>query len=237
MTIICAVLFDKDGTLLDFAASWGPTNRRAALHAANGDSSLADRLLHACGMDPTTGEVAADSLFAASSTGEIARAMVEHGSPFDVHDLTVALDGFFVDGAAHAVPLTDLAALFTRLQARGLRLGIASSDNEASIRLMVQHKGLADLVDFVAGYDSGHGVKPGPGMVHAFAEAVGVGVHEVLVVGDNTHDLHMARHAKAGLAVGVLSGTGTREHLEPIADHVLDSVDDLVALLDELADR
>ena len=51
------------------------------------------------------------------------------------------------------------------------------------------------------------------------------------MVGDNRHDLETARAAGAGLAVGVLSGTGTRETLAPMADVLLDSVADLPAYL------
>ena len=47
------------------------------------------------------------------------------------------------------------------------------------------------------------------------------------MVGDNRHDLEMARAGGAGLAVGVLSGTGTRETLAPMADVILDSIADL----------
>ena len=234
MARIRAVLFDKDGTLLDYLQTWGPINRRAAAHAARGDDALFERLMRACGMDPDTGHVHPGSLFAAASTDEIAGAMVDHGSTFGPTELTAALDQLFCEGAADSVPLTDLVALLSALRDRGLRLGIASSDNEASIRLMAEREGITGLLDFVAGYDSGHGVKPGPGMVHAFADAIGVEPHGVLVVGDNTHDLHMARTAAAGLAVGVLSGTGTREELEPIADHLLAGVDELIALLDGL---
>ncbi|TIP98879.1 MAG: HAD family hydrolase, partial [Mesorhizobium sp.] len=40
-------------------------------------------------------------------------------------------------------------------------------------------------------------------------------------------DLEMARAGGCGLAIGVLSGTGTRESLSQIADVILDSVADL----------
>ena len=40
-----------------------------------------------------------------------------------------------------------------------------------------------------------------------------------------------SRAAGAGLVVGVLSGTGTRDTLEPLADVVLDSVAELPAYL------
>ena len=48
-----------------------------------------------------------------------------------------------------------------------------------------------------------------------------------MVVGDNVHDLAMARAAGAGAAIGVLSGNGAAADLAPLADAVLDSVCDL----------
>jgi phosphoglycolate phosphatase len=51
------------------------------------------------------------------------------------------------------------------------------------------------------------------------------------MVGDNRHDLQMARAGGVGLAVAVLSGTGTLESLSPLADIVLDSIADLPAYL------
>jgi len=234
MIKISAILFDKDGTLLDFDKSWEPVNRRATLFAADGDELLADRLMVICGMDPKTGKVSSGSLFAAAASSEIAEAMSRAGSPYDADELTRLLDGIFLEGAEKSVPVTDLQALFLRLKARGLKLGIASSDNEASIRKMAERQHILPLLDYIAGYDSGHGVKPGPGMIDGFAASQGLNVAEIMMVGDNTHDLHMAHTAKAGLAVGVLTGTSGRSALESDADHILASVEDLEALLDRI---
>jgi phosphoglycolate phosphatase len=57
---------------------------------------------------------------------------------------------------------------------------------------------------------------------------------EVAVVGDNTHDLEMARAAGAGWAIGVLSGNSDREHLEPHADVILAGVTNLTGWLDSV---
>lgn len=232
---ISGILFDKDGTLLDYDKSWEPVNRRCALHAADGDLELADRLLRACGMDTETGETLADSLFAAAAPSEIAAGMIAAGSKHDVVELTRHLDRFFLEGASNSVPVADLQAIFLRLKARGLKLGIASSDNEASIRLMAEGQHILPLLDYIAGYDSGHGVKPNPGMIEGFARECDMPAGEIAMVGDNTHDLHMARNAKAGLAVAVLTGTGTPASLSPFADHVLDSIEGLDRLLDSIS--
>lgn len=44
------------------------------------------------------------------------------------------------------------------------------------------------------------------------------------VVGNSVADLGMGRAAEAALCIGVLSGTATREELEPFADLILPSV-------------
>jgi phosphoglycolate phosphatase len=232
---ISGILFDKDGTLLDFAKSWEPVNRRCALYAADGNVELADQLMRACGMDPETGVTTGDSLFAASSTGEIAAGMIEAGSKRPLDDLVHHFDRFFLEGAANAVPLVDLRKVFLGLRERGLKLGIASSDNEASIRRMAESQHILPMLDYIAGYDSGHGVKPNPGMIQGFARECELELSEIAMVGDNAHDMHMARNAKAGLAVGVLTGTGAEATLSSFADHVVGSIEDLEALLDSIS--
>lgn len=228
---ILGILFDKDGTLLDYDASWEPVNRQLALLAAKGDVELANTLLLACGMDPETGVVLADSLLAAGNSRQIAQGLVDAGAAYDVHDLTAELDRIFADAADFSVPVTDLADLFTQLKQKGLKLGIASSDNERSIRAIVQRFGLTDHVDFIAGYDSGHGCKPEPGMVHGFCQATGLSAAQVAVVGDNNHDLHMGRNAGAGLAIAVLTGTGSRETLMANSDFCLNNITELDTVL------
>ncbi|MGM0586183.1 MAG: HAD family hydrolase, partial [Pseudomonadota bacterium] len=84
---------------------------------------------------------------------------------------------------------------------------------------------------FVAGYDSGHGVKPQAGMAQGFMRRYGLTPGEVAVVGDNLHDMEMGRAAGCALRVGVLTGTATREELAEAADHVIESIDRLEALL------
>lgn len=232
---IRAVLFDKDGTLLDFQRTWGPMNAEAALYAAGGDPAFARRLMELGGMDPDTHVTRPDSLLAACSNHEIAAAFVAAGAGFAVDALARDLDRMFTAGAVNAVPVTDLAALFERLDRRGLKLGIASSDSESGIRAMIERFGIAPHVRFVAGYDSGHGRKPGAGMAQAFSAAVGVPMGEVAVVGDNLHDMEMAEAAGAGLKVAVLTGTGTRASLAAHADACLDGIEDLEALLDGAA--
>jgi phosphoglycolate phosphatase len=103
------------------------------------------------------------------------------------------------------------------LRSAGYLLGIASSDSEGGIRRTVEVLGLVRHISFIAGYDSGHGPKPEPGMLLGFARHLGIAPSEIMMVGDNRHDMEMARAAGAGAAIGVLSGTGTPEAIGELA--------------------
>ena len=229
--VIRGILFDKDGTLLDYARSWLPVNRELADYAAGGDAALAAHLLRENGMDPESGHVVPDSLLAAGNTREISEGLVRAGAVKGLEDLVAYMDGLFASAAGRAVPVTDLKIFFESLHGKGYKLGIASSDNERSIRHTADRFGFAHLIHYVAGYDSGFGTKPEPGMVLGFSAATGLPVHEIAVVGDNNHDLHMGQKAGAGLKVGVLTGTGSRESLSAASDHCLNDITELEAVL------
>ncbi len=228
---IAGILFDKDGTLIDFEKSWTPVIQQLSLTAAGGDKELAARLMTVGGMDIESGKVIADSLFAAGNTVEIAEAFATEGAVIPYEQMVVDMDDFFAGAYEFAVPVTDLASFFARLKARGLKLGIASSDNERAIRGLSRHLGFEQYLDYVCGYDSGHGAKPEPGMALGFCDATGLAPGEVMMVGDNAHDMEMARRAALGMRVGVLTGTGNAASLGAIAHHVVDDITRLENLL------
>src|SRR5208337_1963707 len=133
-------------------------------------------------------------------------------------------------------PIGAPVAVFTALSAMGLRLGVATNDSEDSARRQIEALGVDGLVEFVAGYDSGHGGKPGPGMALAFARFLEASPSQIVMVGDSRHDLDCARAAGA-IAVAVLSGPAARGTLEPHADFVLEHIGDLPSLLAGMMDR
>lgn len=229
---IRGVLFDKDGTLFEYHGTWVPILFEVAAMVA-GDEALALRLIDAVGYDAESGRIKAGSLFAGGDTLELADAWLRLGVKREREDLVRSLDETFARLApASSVPVTDLAALFSTLTGRGMKLGLATNDVEASARALMGRLALDPFLSFQAGYDSGHGTKPAPGMALAFCAAVGLTPAAIAIVGDNLHDLEFAARAGAGLKVGVLTGTSGRADLEPHADAVIDSVADLPALLD-----
>jgi phosphoglycolate phosphatase len=234
---IQGILFDKDGTLLDYHATWMPLNRQAALEAAGGDAALAEHLLVSTGYDPASGRCRADSLLASATNDEIAAVWAGLLGADPVETAARVTGSFEAMSGETAVAVAGLAATVAALRARGLKLGVATNDSEGSAYGSLAPFGILDHFCYVVGFDSGHGAKPGPGMVEGFCAAAGLAPAAVAVVGDSRHDLEMGRRAGAGLLVGVLTGTSGRDDLAPHAHHVLDSIVELEALLDRVAAR
>ena len=229
-----AILFDKDGTLLDFEATWGPMYRALALELAGGDARRALAMLIAGGLDTTTGRVRSGSVLGAGTSVELVAHWFPTLAAAEGTAMTALIDARCHDhGRQGSVMVDGTPEVLARLAGAGFALGVATNDATAAASAAMGALGLADRLPHVFGYDSVPRPKPAPDSVFAFASACGVRPHEVVVVGDNRHDMEMARAAGA-MAVGVLTGNSGHEDLAPLADVVLPSIRDLP---DWLAER
>jgi len=227
---IKGILFDKDGTIVDYWRTWLPINREVALFAAAGDRALADELLRLGGQDPATGRVAAGSPLAVGSVADIADTFAAHPGVKAPSNFLAEIDRIFSAGGARHSELVDGAReTIAELKRRGLRLGIATNDSIGGLEASLGRHDILGLFDFTAGCDSGFGAKPDPRMVLAFCAAVDLAPREVAMVGDAVSDLAMGRAAGVGLAIGVLGGTSERDDLDGYADLILDSINELLS--------
>ncbi len=227
---IRGLLFDKDGTLLDYHASWMPLNREVALQAAKGDAALALRILVAAGYDPATDRVRANTPLAVGTPAEIAAAFARVIGTAEIGALESIVDGVFQTGgikASRLVPRAREAIVLFRQRTH--RLGIATSDSAAGLATSMAPHDLMSQFDFACAYDSGFGVKPGSGMPLAFCRACAVQPDEIAVIGDNLHDIEMGRAAGAALVIGVLTGTSTAADLAGHADRIYAGIAEMAA--------
>lgn len=226
---IDAILFDKDGTLFEFAATWEAWAQAFLLRAAGGARAHAARAGKAIGFDLETRHFAPDSVAIAGTPGEVAQALVPV-FPEMTHSALLDL----INEEATNAPQCQAVPLFpflSDLRARGLALGVATNDAEAPAMAHLDTAGVRDLFDFIAGFDSGHGAKPGPGQMLAFAEATNIAPERIAMVGDSLHDL-MAGRAAGMITLGVLTGMASAEDLHAHATAVFPDIGHIPGWLD-----
>ena len=232
--MIKGILFDKDGTLLDFNATWLTAYIQAANSIAKsiGQPGLAESLLRGGGYDMVTGQWGADSLLASGSNQQILDFWSgQLGQPLNGPQLSVIRD-IFSHAAGNPVPaIENLRGFLLELKDRGLKSGLATMDDERNAVSMIEKLNLANCFDFVCGADSGYGTKPDPGMVEAFCRHCDLIPEQVIMVGDSPKDINMGINAGVARSVGVLTGSHNRLELGKHTDTVLENIAELEDLL------
>lgn len=230
------VLFDKDGTLLDFDATFADATARMIDDVVNELGGTADDVAASIGFERATLAFDAGSIVLAGSLDAIAEAMASRLERPDP-DLAVRIDRSYRRHTAGRAALIDgVAGTLDVLTRMGLRLGVVTNDTQETAAAHLAEVGLTGRFGVVIGCDSGHGAKPGGGGVAAAAQALQTAPRHCLMVGDSWRDCQAARAAGA-VAVAVLSGHAGGDELAPLADHVIDSVAALPDLLRDLAAR
>lgn len=226
------LVFDKDGTLIEFHLMWGRWVDELAsrLERASG-LELRERLYPLLGVDRTTGLVHAHGLLAATPMSRIR----------DVVQADVSAAGAVPDDAAAAVtaawhapdpvglahPVTNLPALLDRLRPTVGTFAVATSDDRDPTERTLAALGISDRFAALVCADDGIRTKPSPDPVLHLCRALGVPPDRTAVVGDSPADLLMGRGAGAARSIAVLTGVGDRESLEPYADAVIGSIAEL----------
>ncbi len=227
------VIFDKDGTLIEFGRMWSGWAVALAdgIRASTGRSVEAP-LYAMLGFDAATGRILPGGGLASTPMARLRErtrvVLLEAGLNERATDRALDAAWHAPDPVGLARPLTDLHALFGRLHDAGHLVAVATSDDREPTERTLEALGVAGVIDALVCADDGVPVKPAPGMVTHLCEALGIPASHSAVVGDAPADLLMARAAGAGLIVAVLTGVGDRDDLAPLADVVLGSVAELL---------
>lgn len=221
---IKGLLFDKDGTLFDFQATWGVWCAGFIKDVSKEDKTVAKALAKAMDYDMENEVFFPSSVMITNSMDGIMDA-VHSALP---HWDRAALTDYVIETGSKApqTPVTELAPLLDKFRARGLKVGLATNDNEVAGRAHLSSVKILEYFDFVSGCDSGYGAKPDPGMLLGFADAVGLKPSEIAMVGDSTHDLKAGR-AAGMVNIAVLTGPAVAKDLAPYADVVLQDISEI----------
>ena len=229
-----AIIFDKDGTLIDFDAMWGGWVVYLAeqLHLVSG-LNVREPLCLAMGYDDDHKKVLAHGKLAATPMSQLYRLTVEVMQSLGLSEAAaekaVEAGWCIPDPVILAKQFTDTRALFGQLHSKGIMIGIATTDDRSPTQAMIEAFDIEEYISTMVCADDGIKAKPAPDMVLTICERMKIDPARVMVVGDTTADLKMARSAGAGMVVGVLSGVSSARDLVEFADVLIESVDELHA--------
>ena len=136
-----------------------------------------------------------------------------------VPDLTEAQRPLFIDRYRyhflrrdpHIELFDGVRSMLNDLRDRSLTLAVATGKSRVGLDRTLAATGLKDYFAITRCADETFG-KPHPAMVHEIMRHVGIEPHEVIMVGDTTHDLDMAANAQVH-GLGVTYGAHPIEHL------------------------
>src|SRR5262245_51108655 len=114
---IRAILFDKDGTLIDFQRTWGPATHAVIAHFANGDQAVYDRLALVSGFDAPERRFRAGSPLIAGATPDYGRLWAQALDRPATAEFFTELDRlYFAAGLEHLTPIGEPSVLLGTLR-------------------------------------------------------------------------------------------------------------------------
>lgn len=218
-----AILFDKDGTLIDFDATFNPAVHHVIQTISGGDQSLIEQIADRWDFDLETGEIRNESIIIAGSGYDITAAVAPLLGIENIREYSRHLDRLYGEICKDTVAaIPGIEASLIALKKQGLILGIATNDAQENAEAQMTTLNFTGYFDEILGADSGYGAKPEAGMILGFCQQAGVTPEKVVMVGDSLHDLKAGK-AAGTVTCGVETGPATAEELAPLADLVLPS--------------
>ncbi len=243
--MIKGILFDKDGTIIDFFAVW-PNLAREVIpkfirqnEIADEDGTIQKDLLERIGLSED--KVNPRGAFAYKSYGEIAddicAALTDHGVLIEVYIIYMQIKDLFKNTIKNSTPVyktfTDMPDLMRGLKKKGIFIGLATADIQESAEKMLNDLYIMDFFDYIGADDGTRKPKPNGEMIMEFREITGLKADEILVVGDTFNDMLFGKQNGTGTA-GVLSGVSDKEDFDDMADYIIETVAELPELIDKI---
>lgn len=236
---ISAVIFDKDGTLIDLYTYWASMialrAEKLCLHYHLAECMYKDPLMFAMGVDVENKRIRPEG-----PVGILPRKIVQKAAEdyltglgkdqveetcFDVfqsvdEESVGLLHQFikFIPGAFE---------LLKALKENQCHIAIATTDKTERANLAVQHLGIEDLIDVVVGADRVEHSKPAPDMIQLIQKELKIPAGEIIMVGDAKTDVQSGINAGCKASIAVLTGLTPASELSALTPYVVDSVQDI----------
>lgn len=226
--MIRAILFDKDGTLLQFTEGW-VDSIVGFLENKILDDNKKRKLFKEIGIREDGG-VEENSILSSETAMDLAIIFSKYLDE-DLDEIYRELDdhllNYLKENNKFIRETCDLRKLFEALRDRKILIGIFTSDNYRQAKYSMDYLDLDSFIDFYAAADI-YKKKPNKESLEVFKKKYSLEDQEIIIVGDSRVDMVFGEDT---VKVGVLCGTGSREMLAKYTDNIIDDPSQVLKLL------
>ena len=238
---IKGIVFDKDGTLIDYEACWVDRTRaasRSLLHEYGADAAY-EPIMKRLGI-LNDGSVDIKGALCHGTYADISTVYAEEISSIGVKTepcrlLTDVKQAFyrFRSLAKTKATYDKTKELFLSLKNEGIKLGLVTTDDKDGAFLTLSSLGIFDLFDITLFSDDIHPTKPDPYFMRVFMEKTGLLPCEILMVGDTLSDMLFGKNCGV-YTLGVGKNEGNRKILGEISDYTAPDVSFIPEILNSI---
>lgn len=181
------VIFNKDGTLIDFNSMWGGwIESQAWKLEASAKLAIREQFYCAMGYDWNRRSVARFGALSTLPKKDLSRVAVDvlltKGMALREAQRVVLECWSFPDPVMTCRPLADIPDIFRTIKQMGIKIAIRTTDNRESTKKSLAHMHLTELVDDMVCGDDGLPIAPSPEQVWTLCNRLGVGVYNTVMV-------------------------------------------------------
>ena len=234
-----AIIFDKDGTLIDFDAFWVAVSVQAVedvLKKLGREDISVNEIITAFGVNNGITDI--NAVLCKGTYEQLGKILYEvltkYGcdiSPDEaIKDLVDAYNES--SNAGEIIPTcSNLKEVLVNLKKQNKKLAVITTYNEDITYKCLKKLGIETLFDKIYTDDGKNPSKPDPYCALDFCRLTGVKKERTLMVGDTLTDVAFAENAGIKI-VGVAKTQQNREQLAPFADAVISDVSHLLEILE-----
>ncbi|MBR5446670.1 MAG: HAD family hydrolase [Clostridia bacterium] len=232
------VLFDKDGTLMDFDSFWVTVSRLAVpemLAELNADPALAERLYEAMGIRNGTADVRGVLCWGTyQQMGEVMhQALTDAGTVCDMEEvvrLTRQLYHRHAPEGEIRPACENIKSVLGEHIRQGRQLAVVTTDGPGVTRQCLLSMDIGHYFSAVCTDDGILPPKPDPMCIEVICEQFGYTKDELVMVGDTMNDIRFARNG--GIRVIAVAGNAeSRAYLAEEADAVVPDISHAAAVI------
>lgn len=234
-----AIIFDKDGTLLDFDAYWVEVTIKAVksvLKEIGMDITPLNEILLSFGIKGSVTDI--DGIVCKGTYEQMGNAMYAvlknygfEGSSEKIIELVVEACNKNADAGIIKPTTPKLKEVLTELKTKGKKLVVVTTDNVQITHKCLETLGIEDLFDKIYTDDGKTPKKPDPYCILDYCSISGFEKQKVVMVGDTMTDINFAKNA--GISVISLAHTEeTKKRLSPYADEVILDFANLIDIIE-----